>query len=117
MKAFFNLLVYGFTSSILIAQQGRFYFFLLNSETRAKLIAAQAAVVTLYGVQQPLTTQTSISVEQLGTVIASAIGPGESGRTRYEIQDIHSLIVYHDPQASTTIIGVDSPITATCKFS
>ena len=116
MKAFFNLLVYGFTSSILIAQQGRF-FLLLNSATRAKLIAAQAAVVTLYGVQQPTTIQTSISVEQLGTVIASAIGPGESGRTRYEIQDIHSLIVYHDPQASTTITGVDSPITATCKFS
>jgi len=91
--------------------------FLPNSETRAKLIVAQAAVVTLYGVQQPTATQTTVSVEQLGITIASAIGPGESGRTRYEIQDIHSLIVYHDLQSSTALTGVDSPITATCKFS
>ena len=55
-------------------------------------------------------------MEQLGTTAVSVIGPGESGRTRYEVKEIQSRLVFHNPQQSTTRTALDSPITMTCKY-
>ncbi|PPR05876.1 hypothetical protein CVT24_006630 [Panaeolus cyanescens] len=52
------------------------------------------------------------SVEWAGTELVTAIGPGESGRTKYEIKYIQSLYVIHksgiDPKT-----WVSEPMTAT----
>ena len=76
-----------------------------------------AAVVTLHGVQRPPPkgAHTVSSVERLGTTVISAIGPGESGRTRYEVQEIQSRLVFHDPQAFTTYTALNMPITLKCE--
>ncbi|KAF8187184.1 hypothetical protein BJ912DRAFT_970421 [Pholiota molesta] len=78
-------------------------------------------VVTLYYVSQQFPTPTgtpigtptteSISVESPGTTIASVIGPGDAGMTRYEIQEIQSKLIVHQPD--TTITFFDSPVTHT----
>lgn len=48
-------------------------------------------------------------------MIASAIGPGESGRTKYEVKNIQSRIVLHRPGIEPNTV-LSEPMTATCKF-
>ncbi|PPR05875.1 hypothetical protein CVT24_006629 [Panaeolus cyanescens] len=81
-----------------------------------------ASVVTVYAVNEPRPTRTrdpidtvsyiQPSVEWAGTELVTAIGPGESGRTKYEIKYIQSLYVIHisgtDPKT-----WVSEPMTAT----
>ncbi|PPQ84176.1 hypothetical protein CVT24_001836, partial [Panaeolus cyanescens] len=80
-----------------------------------------AAVVTVFGVSAPpiaTPTRTSTrsrpdaSVEWAGTQIVSAIGPGESGRTKYEVQYIQSRVVLHQSGLDPVTI-VKDPMTAT----
>jgi hypothetical protein len=87
-------------------------------------VLVHGGVVTLYYVSQQFPTPTgtpigtptteSISVESPGTTIASVIGPGDAGMTRYEIQEIQSKLIVHQPD--TTITFFDSPVTHTCKL-
>jgi len=120
MKAFVEPLIYGFASILLLAQQGKQSFEIVLSLT--KLVdwigLANAAVVTLHVVQESRTAVQSLwSMEQHGTTTVSAIGPGESGRTRYEVKEIQSRLVVHNPQKSAAHTLLDSPITLTCKYS
>ncbi|KJA22573.1 hypothetical protein HYPSUDRAFT_202135 [Hypholoma sublateritium FD-334 SS-4] len=74
------------------------------------------AAVTLFYVSAPTPT-TSIhagptaSVEESVTRIASAIGPGDSGMTRYEVQIIQSKLALHFQD--TTITYISEPATQT----
>lgn len=77
-----------------------------------------AAVVILHGVQRPLVLPNgahTVSSVELGITVISAIGPGESGRTRYEVQELQSRLVFHDPQAFTAHTALNMPITLTYK--
>ncbi|KAF9036293.1 hypothetical protein BJ165DRAFT_628891 [Panaeolus papilionaceus] len=63
-----------------------------------------ATTITLYRAQAPLPTPSGRSIEQAGTTVYSALGPGESGMTRYEVQDIRSRFVIHDQEGTATIL-------------
>lgn len=79
-----------------------------------------AAVVTVYGVDAPRPARVTTrdlpqpSVEWAGTQTASAIGPGESGRTKYEVKYIQSRVVLHHA-GGQQVTFVSEPMTATCK--
>ncbi|KAF9479175.1 hypothetical protein BDN70DRAFT_993627 [Pholiota conissans] len=76
--------------------------------------AVDCGVVTLYYVSRPVPsgfTTISASVEAVGTTIASAIGPGDAGMTRYEIQKIQSKLVFYE--SDTTVTAVETPFTYT----
>ncbi|KAF9050442.1 hypothetical protein BJ165DRAFT_1001949 [Panaeolus papilionaceus] len=84
------------------------------------LSLTNAAFITVYAVDAPLPSPTrtrvaSVSVETAGTVIASAIGPGESGRTKYEVKNIQSRIVLHRPGIEPNTV-LSEPMTATYTY-
>ncbi|KAF9479176.1 hypothetical protein BDN70DRAFT_702813 [Pholiota conissans] len=73
-------------------------------------------IVTLYYVSKPTITTDPTpamfeSVEVEGTTIASAIGPGDAGMTRYEIQQIQSKLVLHGETETVTLLS--EPLTVT----
>ncbi|KAF9046776.1 hypothetical protein BJ165DRAFT_1474226 [Panaeolus papilionaceus] len=80
--------------------------------------STSAAVVTVYGVDAPRPARVTTrdlpqpSVEWAGTQTASAIGPGESGRTKYEVKYIQSRVVLHHA-GGQQVTFVSEPMTAT----
>jgi hypothetical protein len=88
-----------------------------HSSLLSNAVLVHGSVVTLYYVNQPpelaVPPAASFSLETEGTIIASALGPGDAGMTKYEIQQIQTKIILHEPQTTVTLL--DSPITLTCK--
>ncbi len=82
------------------------------------IFIANGAAVTLFYVSAPTPTTSTpadqtVSVEESATRTASAIGPGDSGMTRYEVQVIQSKLALHFQD--TTITYISEPTTRTCE--
>ncbi|KAF8178042.1 hypothetical protein BJ912DRAFT_984998 [Pholiota molesta] len=91
------------------------HFLLPSAALLYGICSVHGSVVTLYYVNQPaelaVPPAASFSLETEGTIIASALGPGDAGMTKYEIQQIQTKIILHEPQTTVTLL--DSPITLT----
>ena len=94
------------------------FHFKSSERFSSDIFIVNGAAVTLFYVSAPTPTAStpadqSVSVEESVTRTASAIGPGDSGMTRYEVQVIQSKLALHFQD--TTITYISEPTTQTCE--
>jgi len=85
-----------------------------NARLTSMLGPVNAALVTLYRVNNPGVGD-QISTETVrSTVAVTALGPGASGMTRYQEVDVYTRVVlYENGRDPSTIIS--TPVTKTCE--
>ncbi|KAF8962071.1 hypothetical protein BDZ97DRAFT_1826202 [Flammula alnicola] len=90
----------------------------LYSLTRCSASTVNGGVVTLYYVSPPAPTATNtglFSFEQAATTIVSVVGTGASGVTLFQVQEVQSLLVVHEPTTTITLISQPTTVVFTVE--